>query len=333
MLVNKNIFQRAYRFFAILIILGFAWAGFLWLTQAPPIDAIPSLLMVWATAIILLLAFFPSVLSNVGRLKVGDVEFELRDSVKSANTQNFVSVSDLSSAYQMTSQGDAGGLQTILARALESPGKPVLLVIDLQEQKITRAFLFAFLMLMDLLSELVIVAFAAPRITATEPGKLNIADIVGLISGKKLLHAYHRRFPSLMNIFIREKGITSVLEPSGFIQTPSSELILGLYDQCRVQISQDIQNEKGRYTELEHPEMDERLSRHEIEKWLKELLNRRVVDGSLQTGDIATIHQALEEKEDFVLVAANGGFQSALVLDDFSRVIAHNALGSLAGNS
>jgi len=330
MLLYKNILQRAYRFFAILVILGLAWTGFLWLTQAPPMDAIPSLLMVWATAIVLLLAFFPSALSNVGRLKVGDVEFELRDSVKSANTQNFVSVSDLSNAYQMTSQGDAGGLQTILARALESPGKPVLLVIDLQEQKITRAFLFAFLMLMDLLSELVIVAFAAPHKTATEPVNLNIADIVGLVSGKKLLHAYHRRFPSLMNIFIREKGITSVLEPSGFIQTPSSELILGLYDQCRIQISQDIQNEKGRYTELEHPEMDERLSRREIEKWLKELLNHRVVDGSLQAGDIATIHQALEEKDEFVLVAVNGGFRSALVLDDFSRVIANKILGQLA---
>lgn len=142
-------------------------------------------------------------------------------------------------------------------------------MINLQEQKITRTFLFAFLMLMDLLSELVIVAFAAPRKTATEPGNLNIADIVGLVSGKKLLHAYHRRFPSLMNIFIREKGITSVFEPRGLIQTPSSELILGLYDQCRAQISQDIQNEKGRYTELEHPEMDERLSRLEIENGLK----------------------------------------------------------------
>ncbi len=53
MLVNKNILQRAYRFFAILIILGFAWTGFLWLTQAPPVGAIPSLLMVWTTAIIL----------------------------------------------------------------------------------------------------------------------------------------------------------------------------------------------------------------------------------------------------------------------------------------
>lgn len=329
MLANKNILQRVYRFFAILVILGLAWAGFLWLTQAPPIDAIPSLLMVWATAIVLLLAFFPSVLSNVGKLKVGDVEFELRDSVKSANTQNFISVSDLSSAYQMTNQGDAGGLQTILARALESPGKPVLLVIDLQEQKITRAFLFAFLMLMDLLSERVIVAFAAPRKSATEPENLNIADIVGLVSGKKLLHAYYRRFPSLMNIFIREKGITSVLEPSGLIQTPSSELILGLYDQCRVQISQDIQNEKGRYTGSKHPEMDERLSRQEIEKWLKDVLNHRAVNGSLQPDDIAAIHQALEEKDDFVLVAANVGFKSALVLDDFSRVIAHKTLGSL----
>lgn len=233
----------------------------------------------------------------------------------------------------MTSQRDAGGLQTILTRALESPGKPVLLVIDLQEQKITRAFLFAFLMLMDLLSELVIVAFAAPHKTATEPVNLNIADIVGVVSGKKLLLAYHRRFPSLMNIFIREKGITSVLEPSGLIQTPSSELILGLYDQCRVQISHDIQNEKGRYTGMEHPEMDERLSRLEIEKWLKELLNHRVVNGAMQPADIAIIHQALEEKDDFVLVTENSGFKSALVLDDFSRVIAHKALGSIAGNS
>jgi len=61
MLANKNILQRVYRFFAILVILGLAWTGFLWLTQAPPVDAIPSLLMVWATAIVLLLAFFPVV--------------------------------------------------------------------------------------------------------------------------------------------------------------------------------------------------------------------------------------------------------------------------------
>ena len=330
MLANRRNFQRAYRFVAILIILGLAWASFLWLVQAPPVDTIPSLLMVWATAIVMLLAFFPSVLNHVGKLKLGDVEFELRDSIRNANTQNFVSVSDLSSAYQMTSQGDAGGLQAILAQALESPGKPVLLVIDLQEQKITRAFLFAFLMLMDLLSERVIVVFAAPRKRVGEPQNLNIPDVVGVISGKKLLLAYYRRFPLLMNIFVREKGIGSVLESSGLIQTPSSELILALYDQCRVQISQGLQNEKGRYVAVEHPEMDERLSRREIGKWLKDVLNRRVVDVSLQPSDIATIDQALGEKDDFMLVAANGGFQSVLVLDDFSRVIAHKVLGSLA---
>lgn len=329
MSANKSKTFDAYRFIAILFILGSAWAGFVWLTQAPPVDALPALLMVWATAIVLLLAFFPSVLSRVGKLKVGEVELELQDTVKSANTQNFVSVTDLSSAYQMTSQRDAGGLQAILARALEAPGKPVLLVIDLQEQKITRAFLFAFLMLMDLLSERVIVVFASPRKSAKEPGDLNIADIVGIISGKKLLLAYYRRFPSLMNIFIREKGISSVLESSGLVQTPFSELILALYDQCRTQISQDIQNEKGRFTELEHPEMDERFSRREVEKWLGEALNRRVVDVSLPATDIAKVHQALEEKNDFVLIAAHGGFKSVLDLDDFSRVIAHKTLGSL----
>jgi hypothetical protein len=329
MSANKSKTFVAYRFIAILIILGLAWVGFVWLTQAPPVDALPALLMVWATAIVILLAFFPSVLSRVGKLKVGELEFELRDSVKSANTQNFVSVSDLSSAYQMTSQRDAGGLQTILARTLEAPGKPVLLMIDLQEKKITRAFLFAFLMLMDLLSERVIVTFTAPRKTTKEPGDLNIADIVGMISGKKLLLAYYRRFPSLMNIFIREKGIGSVLESSGLVQTPSSELILALYDQCRMQISQDIQNEKGRYIELEHPDMDECLSRREVEKWLGDSLNRQVVDVSLQPADVATIHQALEEKNDYVIVAANGGFKSVLALDEFSQAIAHKVLGSM----
>jgi hypothetical protein len=326
---NGKMLERAYRFVAILIILGSAWAGFVWLTQAPPVDALPALLMVWATAVVLLLAFFPSVLSRVGKLKVGELELELRDTVRSANTQSFVAVSDLSGAYQMVNQKDAGGLQTILARALEAPGKPVLLMIDLQEQKITRAFLFSFLMLMDLLSERVIVTFAAPRKSAKEPGDLNIADIVGIISGKKLLLAYYRRFPSLMNIFIREKGIGSVLESSGLVQTPSSELILALYEQCRTQISQDIQNEKGRYTELEHPEMDERLMRLEVEKWLGAALNRRVVDASLLPADVATIHQALEEKNDYMIVAANGGFKSALALDEFSRVIAHKTLDSL----
>jgi hypothetical protein len=330
MLANKSIIQRAYRFIAILIILGLAWASFLWLVQAPPVDAIPSLLMVWATAIVMLLAFFPSVLNHVGKLKVGDVEFELRDSIRNANTQNFVSVSDLSSAYQMTDHRDAGGLQAILARALEAPGKPILLIIDLQEQKITHAFLFAFLMLTDLLSERVIVAFAAPRKRAGDPQDLNVADIVGVMSGKKLLLVYYRRFPSLMNIFVRENGINSVVESSGLIRIPSSELILALYDQCRVQISQDLQNEKARYITVDHPEMDERLSRREIGKWLKEALNRRVVDVSLQPADVAIIDQALDENADFVLVAANNGFKSVLVLDDFSRVIAHKVLESLA---
>lgn len=330
MRAKKKFSQGVYRFIAILSILGLAWSGFVWLTQAPPVDALPALLMVWATAVVLLLAFFPSVLSRVGKLKVGDLELELQDTVKDAKAQNFVSGADLSSAYQMTSQRDAGGLQAILARALEEPGKPVLLVIDLQEQKITRAFLFAFLMLTDLLSERVIVTFAAPRKSAKEPGDLNIADILGIVSGKKLLLAYYRRFPSLMNIFIREKGISSVLESSGLVQTPSSELILALYDQCRTQISQDIQNEKGRFTELEHPEIDERFSRREIEKWLGDALNRRVVDASLLPADVAVIHQALEEGNDFVIVAANGGFKSALALDDFSRAITHKALRALA---
>lgn len=317
------------RFFAILLILLLTWSGFIWLTQAPPVDAAPALLMAWATAIFLLLAFFPSILSNVGKFKIGDVEFELRDSVRSASAQPFLSVSDLGSAFELTNQGNAGGLQSILARTLESPGKPVLLVIDVQEQKITRAFLFAFLLLVDLLSERVVVVFAAPGATKRSLESLNVPEVIGVISGKKLLLAYYRRFPSLMNIFVRESAVQSALESSGLVQTPSSELILALYDQCKSQIAHDIQQEKGRYGDLGGDEMERSFARQEVEAWLGALLNQRVVNLALQPADISTLRQALEAKGDYVIIADKGGIKATLALDDVSRVIAHKALAPL----
>lgn len=317
------------RFLTTLLILLFTWAGFIWLTQAPPVEAVPALLMVWATAIFLLLAFFPSILSNVGKFKIGDMEFELRYSVRSASTQPFLSVSDLGSAFELTNQGNAGGLQAILARTLEAPGKPVLLVIDVQEQKITRAFLFAFLLLVDLLSERVVVVFAALGGAKRPLESLNVAEIMGVISGKKLLLAYYRRFPSLMNIFVRESAVQSALESSGLVQTPSSELILALYDQCKSQIAHDIQQEKGRYGDLDGDEMERSFTRKEVETWLGELLNRRVVNLALQPADISTLRQALEAKGDYVIIADKGGIKATLSLDDVSRVIAHKALAPL----
>lgn len=82
-------------------------------------------------------------------------------------------------------------------------------------------------------------------------------------------------------------------------------------------------------TELGRPEIDERLSRREVEKWLDDSLNRQVVDVLLLSADVAGIHQALEEKDDYVIVAAKSGFGSALALDDFSLSITHKALGVL----
>jgi hypothetical protein len=323
--------RRIPRFLTILLILGLVWAGFLWLTQSPPVDAIPAVLMVWTTAIILLLALFPSILSNIGRFRFGEVEFEMRDSIKSANIQDFLSFADFSNAYRATSQGNARGFQAILAQALETPDKPVLLVVDLQEQKITLAFLFAFLMLMDLLSEQVLVVFAVPRKKIEEPENLNIGDILGAISGKKMLRAYFRRFPSLMNIFVREQSVHSVLESNGLVQIPSSELILALYEQCRTQISSDLENEKKRYLEQDVSSLDEHLSPQEIEKWLKEMLSQHIIDERFQLADIGTIYQALEEKDDYVIVAEDRRFKSVLVLEDFNRAVTMKTLSSIPG--
>jgi hypothetical protein len=334
MIINKikYLLQRTSRLLTILFVLGLVWVGFLWLTQSPPVDAIPAVLMVWATAIILLFAFFPAAIKNIGKFKIGEVEFELRDTLKSANIREFLSISNLSRAYQMTSQGNTGGFQTILAQALETPDKPVLLVVDLQEQKMTRAFLFAFLMIMDFLSERVLVVFAEPRKRIKEPENLNIGDIIGVISGKRLLRAFYRRFPSLMNIFVREQAVHSVLESNGLVQIPSSELILALYEQCHSQISNDLKNKKDWYLDEESSELDERFTHHEIEGWLKKTLSQYVVGDAFLPADIATIHQALEEKDDYVIVAKDQGFKSVLVLNEFSRAVTQKTLGTMVGN-
>lgn len=331
MMTNKTkyLLQRTSRLLLIMLILGLVWAGFLWLTQSPPVDAIPVVLMVWATAIILLLALFPSVLSSIGKFRFGEVEFEMRNTIKSANIQEFLSIADLSRAYQMTSRGNAGGFQSILTQALETPDKPVLLFVNLQEQKMTRAFLFAFLILVDLLSEQVLVVFAVPRKRIKESENLNIGDIIGAISGKKLLRAYIRRFPSLMNIFVREQSVQSVLESNGLVQIPSSELILALYEQCRTQISSDLANEKKRYLEQDVSSLDEHLSPQEIEKWLKEMLSQHIIDERFLLADIGTIYQALEEKDDYVIVTEDQGFKSVLVLEDFNRAVTMKTLSSI----
>lgn len=320
-----NAAPRVYRALILLLVLTLAWGGFIWLVQAPPVDAIPALLMVWTTAIVLLLAFFPSVLDSLRKIKVGDVEFEMRETVASSTTHDFISVSDLASAYQATSRGDVAGLQAILARAIQQPGKPVLAVIDLQAREITLAFLFSYLFLVDMLSGRVIVVFAAPAKSAQTPADLNIADILGALSGKKLLLAYYRRFPSLMNLFIHNSEIKTVLEPVGLTQTPSGELIMRLYEQCRAQISLDMEKEKdGALASL-----DGGLSRGAVERWLGDALDQHVIDARLGESALATLRECLTQQRDFLLVSENGGLKSILALDDFSRVIARKALSQI----
>ncbi|WP_127493662.1 hypothetical protein [Paenibacillus glycanilyticus] len=62
------------------IILAVVWYGFIYLTESPT-NSSSALIMVWASAVILVFAFFPNIIDKIKRFKFKDVEIELNVSV------------------------------------------------------------------------------------------------------------------------------------------------------------------------------------------------------------------------------------------------------------
>ncbi|MGA8878492.1 MAG: hypothetical protein WB555_23325, partial [Candidatus Korobacteraceae bacterium] len=81
---------------ALAIILG-VWYVFLKFVEGgPKFEAEPVLIMIWLSALLLILALQPELLSGIKGFKIGELlEIELRDSLQQSTQEDYTSLLDL----------------------------------------------------------------------------------------------------------------------------------------------------------------------------------------------------------------------------------------------
>jgi hypothetical protein len=324
---------------ALISILILVWYGFLKLVQVPPLDTTPILIMVWVTAFILILALFPSTLDfirdNFKKLKIGDFEIELRDTVATSTPKDFISAVDIRGTTISANKGDARNLQQIISQVLQEANKPVLLTVNLEE-RISKSFLFVYLFLIELYADSSMVLFATKKSGVKDVNALKINEMVGVISGRELLHAYYRKFPSLVSIFgERNLGVNRVVEQVGLVQIPSAEFIEALYHICQRQISNDIEREDGRNRDLDRSTQRdlELLTKREVENWLKEKLDTKTIDVSLEQIDLENLREGLLQGDTFILISQDKKIKSIVRIGDLTRSISQKVLSQITSKN
>jgi hypothetical protein len=319
----------SYKPIGLFLVLVSVWYGFLKLVKTPPLDTTPVLIMVWVTAAVLLLSLFPSVLNNIKKVKIGDFELELQDTVKSAVAQDFISVTDLEdSGFMPNQKGDASSLRNTIINTLRSPEKPVLLIVNLR-QRISRAFLFVYLYVIDFFSTQTIVLFINKDRNDWSLSNLLASDVIGAVPGKKLLREYYIRFPALLNNLGRGVDVNRILEPMGLLQIPTNQFIERLYRQTRQNVS--LENDENRIalqglTDIE----GDRLTVNEIERWLTNTLDKTIVDISLEKTDVDKIYQSLLRNAELLLIADGKKLKTVLLVCSFSRNVSKKVLSKLS---
>jgi hypothetical protein len=324
--------KQYYRAIALIFILSGVWFGFIRLVKKPPLDTTSVMIMVWVTAVILILALFPSILNNLKKVKVGNVEIELQESIQSSTTENFVSVSDLrldDARYFLGSKGGPEELFRILRRMYIDRKQPVLLTVNLRSG-ISKAFLFVYLFLMEKVGNLVIILFTNSSNNIREFQRLEKNDIVGVISGNNLIKEYYRRFP-LLAYELRGENQRIFNDGLNDLTTVLSERdIMRFLEQCYETIDRQQRRDAERTERNQQLERGDRLSLSEVDVWLSNSLNKGFVDSSLTKADLESIIRSLMAGDDFLIVTEEKSIKTILVLEKFNRNISNKVLIQLA---
>ncbi|MBK8619173.1 MAG: hypothetical protein IPN96_19145 [Anaerolineales bacterium] len=123
----KWLVGKIWKPFALLLILLAVWIGFLKLVSPPPIETTLVIIMLWVTAAILLLALFPSVLDLIKKIKIGDIEIELKDAISKSSPRDYIAATEITGTSISAQKGDARNLQAVLAEMMQDIGKPICL--------------------------------------------------------------------------------------------------------------------------------------------------------------------------------------------------------------
>lgn len=300
-------FKPTLKFVFIIGVLTGAWFGFVYLVGKPPIDTTPALVMVWISAIILLLAVFPKIFDRIKRLKVKDFEIELQETVKKTSEEDFISMDELDD-YVFSQKGSFRNLTNILRQARRNPNKPILLTANLRDgHYISTPMLFVYLFFLDLIGSSVIVLFVSSRTSLKNLKDISKKKIVGLVSGKTALRIFYNRFPHFYKIFDVSRNSNVSFED--------------LFRRGRLRDEIDDHLFYRSYEMLREHRLEESeyLTEDDVMAWFSDHLNVKAIDLNATDSDI--IKQAIENGDEFLIILKDNTLRSVIALCKITKNI------------
>lgn len=317
--VAYPVIKRALIFLVVAAIIAGAWYGFLLIVKAPPIDATPALIMVWASVFVLLFTLFPNILDKVKKIKVKDFELELQETVAKATSKDYLSIPTFDE-HIFSTKGDFRNLSDIIEQALRFPDKPVLLVVNLRnDYNISIPMLFIYLFFLDLVGASLTVLFVSTRQHIRAFSDIRREHILGAVLGKKVMRIFLERFPRLIRIldfrsFNDNIRFEDIFCSGRFRDERFEHFFYRMYE-----VLHDLGVNR-----------DEYLTERDIENWYRTELSRHAVELSISETDIKEIRQAIFKEDEFVLVFQDNKLSSVvsvcLLTRDMSRKVLEGLL-------
>ncbi|MFW5976837.1 MAG: hypothetical protein ACOCQS_02710, partial [Bacillota bacterium] len=198
----KPCLKRAGIIVIVSLILFSGWAGFIYLTGNPPLSDIwSSLIMVWLTVFMLIIAVFPQIFDKIKKLRIRDFEVILKRVLEDSTQKNLLSSSRYNLEQIELKEGNFIDLQKLIKKSIIKPEKSLILVINLnQKNSISIPLLFTYLFMLNFVKPSVIILFISSS-TEYEIEEIRSGEITGTISGQDMLNTLYKLFPELLNLF------------------------------------------------------------------------------------------------------------------------------------
>jgi hypothetical protein len=314
--VVKDQLRTYCRIIIILLILSGGWFAFLYVVPRVNYEAMPVLVMIWASIIVLLLAVFPQILDRIKRFKIKDFEIELQNTVEQSTLEDYISLSNLDE-YTFSQKGGFRQLKDIFIQATQQPSKPILLVVNLRDNRyISIPMLYIYLFFLDMVGKSITVLLISTKQKLSEISDITKESIIGVISGKTVLQIFYRRFPHLlkifdMHIFSEHPFDVDELFCQDFFQGKDAERFF-----------------RRAYENISHfhSNFNEYLTKEDVRSWFRNKLNCRTVEVDVGSEDLKTIKEALKQGDDFFLSIKNERLRSVISLCYFSKQVTKKVL-------
>ncbi len=301
------------------VVLTAAWAGFLVLSQLFLVQEAFALIMVWASVLLLLAAFFPGLLEHIKKIKFKEFEIELREAISKYSAEDFLSriVPD---EFILAEKTRFSALSKLLEMVRLDLKKPVLLIVNLADPEgwISRHALFIYLFFLDLTGAKTTVLFISKSPRPRRLSEIKLNEVYGVVSGKELLRLMFRHYKECMNIY----AIGGIGAGKASAEADHSRLWDEFFGAGSVEFYRSIESTLGSRS-LQN---DVRFDMEDLNLLFYGNLAREVIRYPLGLRDLQKIQSALESRGEYLIAERDGFLDSIILVRDLSVRLAKRVM-------